>query len=424
MNYLDDTCFELRNHQSASTTFQQVKLLLQEEHGIPLSIQSHFTHFPRAHPSDRGRPCREFADADTLGMAWEENDERKEGIVSVQLQTKANYLVSLGEDDIDRDSIVAAVIRWRHYTYALKYLRGKKNSVQEPNELAILESQIQEKETLANLWTQSATTKLSNWYELVHGHSQEIRETDIESRFRKWIKDRNEMLQRYRAEKRRKAPTQSNSFSPISTRPLRDESGQINPDYDGFTVRSGILLWGQLHTVFEGSRSEAFQRNAEFVPEMLPGGTIKQWRHTYRAAARKGRWNVRRAFTHLPRSRDGNPTRHLGWVVGHEDIDPLELLMRCSSIDAPDQALVGTAAFPMGETGRSLGNQHIDKVRVLFLFTYVRTYLLNQNAKLSSRRTYSTSTGMTGHMPTAPNLGSKISSSLQLARRKRIRQGT
>ncbi|KAJ6045256.1 hypothetical protein N7460_006611 [Penicillium canescens] len=367
--YGSDRSFQLSNTNSASTTFQQVKHLLQEEWGVPLSIQSHFLPYHQVGMSDdAGGPLREFADTDTLGMAWEAaaEDKRQEGTVKVELQTMANYLEQIegvmGSRGDSQHSLVSAMKGWRHHANALKYLRGKQNSVQgDEEERAVLESKTQEQETLAQRWGQSATKKMSDWYRLVSGHEAEpAEEKDIESRFRKWIDDKIEVQERYREKKRAEAEDQSHdsAFSPnrVVCRSLRDEgSGHISADYGSFNLRSGVLLWGQLPTIFSGSRSEQFQRNAESVPDTLPGGTIKQSVHSYRAAARKGRWTVRRAFTDdaAGNSRDGldgKPTRHLGWVVSHEDVDPLEVLTRCSSLNPG--------------TGRVHGYDQIDKVGV------------------------------------------------------------
>lgn len=134
----------------------------------------------------------------------------------------------------------------------------------------------------------------------------------------------------------------------IVTKPLRSDSGQLRLDSDGFTLRSDVLLWGQLHTVFAGSINRNLQKNAEAIPSMLPGGTIMRSILKYRSAARNGKWKVRRAFGIPYPGNQGPPTEHFGWVVFHEDFDPVEVLNRCSRITASG--------------GISNRNTHIDKV--------------------------------------------------------------
>lgn len=414
-----ERCLQLHNTHPASTTFQQVKHLLQEEWGIPLSIQSHFLPYPQFGMSDAtGGPLLELADTDTLGMAWEAAAEnrRQEGIVEVELKTFANYLGqiegTLGSRGHTQHSLVSAMKGWRHHANALKYLRGKRTRFQgDEEERAVLDSKFQEQETLEERWGQSVAKKISDWYRLVLGHeAAPAEEADLESRFKKWVDDKIEARERYLAEKQAEAEVQSlaSAFSPgrVVCRSLREEtSGQISAGYDSFNLRSGVLLWGHLQTIFAGSRSEQFQRNAELVPDMLPGGTIKQWVHSYRAAARKGRWMVRRAFTDDATRRscdglDGKPTRHLGWVVLHEDVDPLEVLTRCSSIDR--------------RTGKVHGNEQIDKVGggpVFVLWTlHVFPCRRARSKRLPiSRRAYCTSIDMTGPTISKPVQLTRIS---------------
>ena len=112
----------------------------------------------------------------------------------------------------------------------------------------------------------------------------------------------------------------------IVTKPIPTDSGQLRLDADGFTLRSGVLLWGQLHTVFAGYLNRDFQNNADSVPSMLPGGTIMQSILKYRSAARNGKWKVRKAYGIPNPGNEGAPTEHFGWVVFHAAIDPVEVL--------------------------------------------------------------------------------------------------
>ena len=114
-------------------------------------------------------------------------------------------------------------------------------------------------------------------------------------------------------------------------------------------LSSGILLWGQLHTVFAGSIDAGFQGNAESPPAMLPGGTIMQWPLRYRSAARNGSRKVRKIFR-SGYNHEGvqKARRQFGWIVYHEDVDASEVVEQCDRITPP--------------SGPFNGNTHIDKV--------------------------------------------------------------
>lgn len=90
---------------------------------------------------------------------------------------------------------------------------------------------------------------------------------------------------------------------------------------------------------------------------MLPGGTIKRFVYKYRSTGRNGKWKVRKAFGIPNPGNEGAPTEHFGWVVFHEDVDPVEVLNRCSRIT------------PFG--GLSNWNNHIDKV------SYIAEFIAN-----------------------------------------------
>lgn len=77
-----------------------------------------------------------------------------------------------------------------------------------------------------------------------------------------------------------------------------------------FTLKSGILLWGQLPTLFAASLTPDFQTDASSTPPMLPGGTIKQYVPKYRSAARNGDWKVRRVFDLPYPGNGGDAARH------------------------------------------------------------------------------------------------------------------
>jgi hypothetical protein len=155
----------------------------------------------------------------------------------------------------------------------------------------------------------------------------------------------------------RPRPSNSDSLAKpsntIHSTPLRSSQGLLTKHSDGFTLTSGILMWSQLRPIYYGSTvpTTSLTGNAASTPPMLPGGTIKQHVYTYKSAARTGRWKVRRAYSNwngYP-GYDGEPTRQLGWVFCHEDVDPLEVIKRCRVIS-------------QGFGGISNGNGHIDKV--------------------------------------------------------------
>lgn len=117
--------------------------------------------------------------------------------------------------------------------------------------------------------------------------------------------------------------------------PLRGSLDRLLPKSSSFTLTSGILLWGQVHTVFAGSVNHVFQGNAEVKPAVLLGGTIKQHLLRYRSVARNCKWKVRKVFSskYSEGVREG-PIHygwnmdHYGWIMYHEDVDSLEAVER------------------------------------------------------------------------------------------------
>jgi hypothetical protein len=81
------------------------------------------------------------------------------------------------------------------------------------------------------------------------------------------------------------------------------------------TIRSGKLLWGQLHTVIEGHNNSANKVDSRSGPiSASTGGTIMQNQFVYCCAARPGKWIANRLIM------NGS---QIGYVVHHEDEDPL-----------------------------------------------------------------------------------------------------
>lgn len=79
-----------------------------------------------------------------------------------------------------------------------------------------------------------------------------------------------------------------------------------------FTCASGELLWGQVHTVVEGSTSTELDTTSSSFH--------------YRVAARKGQWKVASAFQD---DSEGKPW-HIGFVCHHVDVNGLEILQAAS----------------------------------------------------------------------------------------------
>ncbi|KAI8808011.1 hypothetical protein BJ742DRAFT_810513 [Cladochytrium replicatum] len=81
--------------------------------------------------------------------------------------------------------------------------------------------------------------------------------------------------------------------------------------------------------------------NTEQRESLLCGGTILRWELKFRCAARKGSWKVRRVY--MLDEPDSTRERLVGWVMCHEDFDPLDVVKRVALV------------------GKSLGNGHDDR---------------------------------------------------------------
>ena len=369
--------YVLQGAYPATTSLHAIKQLLHEQCNIPIAIQFHFTDVAST-VNNRWSVGRVFEDETTLKEVWEDEHEedREDGIVQVTLVTTAGRLKEMDVYDTKQGRLIDRIKALRHLRAVLKYLRSKTGGSLSSEQRDLLEENIkQEKNMRGNI-----SKLLSDWDRLVYGTAEETGqnameipeaiESDIEARFEHWDEKKKEILHRstgnteVQKEKSQEQggtstqiedpvnfdiPAIADSPKNIVSKPLRDQAGKLIPESDGFTIHSGTLLWGHLHTVFAGSIDQEFQGNAETIPAMLPGGTIMQYPLKYRSAARNGKWKVRKTFSNL-HSPDGvgEPRNHFGWVVYHEDVDALEVVERCSRI---------TPA-----SGISLGNRHIDKV--------------------------------------------------------------
>ena len=383
--------FVLRQKLKGSTPLSSLRSIIVEETGISRSVQSYFRTEGRGEPWMD--PLRDDVDLNYIRALLEDDDENDR--IYLCLTTTAHTLRDNFELRPERgDGMVQSVLNWRHNVGGLRYLRHTKGKAKvvtdggeaDPDKLA------ENYERMERASAETVRRKFSDWDRLVRGVEQprtatepdetvEAREQDIETRFRQYLLQKKEMLAKLSANNTTAnidgtalsdKQTSSNhrvysghlmpgldsirdverrlefDFPParekIVVKPLRTSSGNLSPDSSSFTIRSGVLLWGQLHTVFAGSISSTLQQNAQSVPQQLPGGTIKQYQMTYRSAARNGEWKVRKAFDTPPWCSEEQPTAQFGWIIYHEAIDPLAAIDRCSRV------------------GISNGNTHVDKV--------------------------------------------------------------
>lgn len=324
---------------------------------------------------------RECNDETTLNELLGNQGTRSVGrardeIVKLTLVTTARKL-----KDLD-DELVKKVKAWRHYIAAMRYLRNKRDMCLDSEEREVLNGKLERFTPVERLAGENIRKMLWDFERWVNGAKGEIfqeeketpeaREQDIEARFERWIERKKEIMPKPSEAKDHQdqeswfiLETVSDvefDFPPIAdgkekifSHSLRDELGRLMPESDGFVLRSGVLLWGQLHTVFAGSMDPGFQGSAESLPPRVDNGRIPV-PIGYRSAARNGVWKVRKTFSNSfsdlvsPKeySGMGEPNDHFGWIIYHEDVDALEVVERCSRITA--------------RSGRAYGNGHTDKV--------------------------------------------------------------
>ncbi|KAL3700506.1 hypothetical protein R1sor_018528 [Riccia sorocarpa] len=103
-----------------------------------------------------------------------------------------------------------------------------------------------------------------------------------------------------------------------------------------FLCKSGVLLWGQMNTVIQGSQSLKLD-TIDKPSEISCTRNIIQHAFRFKVAARKGRWRVEPAF--MGRTR-------FGFVCFHEDVDGVDILRRAVNVgiskhnDHDDSAIV------------------------------------------------------------------------------------
>ncbi|KAL2651227.1 hypothetical protein R1flu_019355 [Riccia fluitans] len=90
-----------------------------------------------------------------------------------------------------------------------------------------------------------------------------------------------------------------------------------------FLCKSGVLLWGQMNTVIQGS--DSLKLDTSDKPPEITSCTSNIIQHPFRfkVAAKKGRWRVESAF--MGRTR-------FGFVCFHEDVDGVDILRRAVNV--------------------------------------------------------------------------------------------
>ncbi|KAK3390160.1 hypothetical protein B0H63DRAFT_519394 [Podospora didyma] len=295
---------------------------------------------------------------------------------------------------------------WRHAKYALSYLFGKQRDEDSGEARQEVERQVRklqkdkadakaEISTFVGEWASWVpSTKPEHAIEIPVG---ELRDEDVEDTVQKVWRGKQALIEEWKARDSTKAmrtaleddylannpgarrgDDQHSSTAhystdniltthqvnvleegaPVKTISFRNEDGTLSTTNSTFTIKSGIMLWGQMFPLYHGSLQDNFTNNADNVSAELPGGTIRQHVHTYRSAARNGEWKVRRYYSNWrsERNHDAPPKDLTGWVICHKDLDPIKLIQRARAINPYGEAI-------------SLGNSHIDK-DVLYINRY------------------------------------------------------
>jgi hypothetical protein len=104
-----------------------------------------------------------------------------------------------------------------------------------------------------------------------------------------------------------------------------------NSNHLSFNCHSGELFWGQLHCICEGyfnRRSNQYD-SPQSIPEILPGGTIKQRLYKYRCRAATGDWQAKLYRTRL--TLESEPFNS-GYIIYNINHNPVEILRRCAAV--------------------------------------------------------------------------------------------
>jgi hypothetical protein len=316
------------------------------------------------------------------GSAAHGSAEEAAGEIHLVIATTAGYLAEVDE------ALPWDFRLWRRYVARLNYLMRKKGmDLDDSGEAGVeLDNEIAKFESMERESGEGLRRKLAEWEELVCGAtgagrtemgSRGEREVEIETRMQRWKNSKRESVAMAAVDDSTTSTTITEpeggvirAFDQDTWEPPDPEEDlifpaippasaarivaiplPINRDVEvelyrdaSFTVRSGAILWGQLHTVFAGSISASF--DSKVPPLALPGGTILQHVLNYRAAARNGRWRVRRAYSNTGMLDNyAEPVQHFGYVAHHESIEPMEVLWRCAGNDCgPREGYVDKAS--------------------------------------------------------------------------------
>ncbi|KAJ3031917.1 hypothetical protein HDV00_008088, partial [Rhizophlyctis rosea] len=158
------------------------------------------------------------------------------------------------------------------------------------------------------------------------------------------VRERRQMEQEYEQEYKAKPS------HPAPTPP--PSSIIISKTATTFNITSSTLLYGHLTTLLH---AHLFPSSPPLTPSTVPppleGGTIMQHVFATRTPARNGKWKVSKVRENATEwgnwSDREEDFEDVGWVVYHEDVDPVECMRRC--------------AFVNKDRGISNGNQHVDK---------------------------------------------------------------
>ena len=276
------------------------------------------------------------------------------GEIHLLVCTTAGHLAELD------GTILTNFLSWKRSAVRLSYLQKQDRDIPENSEMQ--QSKFLERQHREDLWR-----KLDEWDELISGveapepvaeekENRQEKEADIYVRMEKWNKMRKEKVETV-ADTEAEPVVVVHGFDDDSWEPPDPEEALLFPgispadsasivavaiprgdqgsdppgptDQSSFTVRSGVLLWGHLQTVFHGSNSQSF--DSIVPPPALKGGTIVERILNYRAAARNGQWRVRKAYSNTGAEDEyAEPKRHFGHVVHHESVDPMEVLWWCA----------------------------------------------------------------------------------------------
>lgn len=264
--------------------------VVEAETGIPLSVQHHFAAGEYDGTNENWGEGRE-RETVALDDAWILAEDREEGLLFLHLVTTAFRLREIFRLDGGQDRMVTKMLLWRHHVASLRYLRNAKDRDPEEQKRQDLEGKIEEYERLEKASSNEVRSLFSDWDRLICGvekkrtrngdnESMETRKREIEARFTQFWQEKKHLMEKLSSQQNEAGggneseidpksatndPKQSDletptagysksmksrmtfDFAPtkeeVVTKPLRSDS-------DGFTLRSGVLLWGQLHTVF------------------------------------------------------------------------------------------------------------------------------------------------------------------------------